>query len=220
MRFGPIDVEHDQEVLTPRPWTLVQSEWAAELPVGPMLELGCGAGHIGLAAAVLTGSPLVQVDRSPAACRWAARNATAAGVAAHVEQRCGGLAEVLRDGERFAVVIADPPYVESADVGRFPDDPEGAIDGGEDGLELVRTFLAVAAEHLAPGGSIVLQLGAPDQIEAVASWLRQPGAPRLMVVERRVVADDRSLALLRASDGPEAGQATSTPSRAAARLTP
>ena len=53
MRFGPVDIRHDDEVLEPRPWTIAQAEWASELPAGPMLELGCGAGHIGLAAAAL-----------------------------------------------------------------------------------------------------------------------------------------------------------------------
>ena len=199
MRFGPLDIDHDDEVLEPRPWTLAQSAWAAELPAGPMLELGCGAGHIGLAAAVLSGSPLVQVDTSEAACRWAARNAATAGLADRVEQRCGEIEDVLGPDEQFAIVIADPPYVESSDVEAFPEDPERAIDGGRDGLDLVRTFLVAAEQHLAPGGSIVLQLGAPRQIEAVASWLRRPDAPDLAVVERRVVGDDRSLALLQAA---------------------
>ena len=198
MRFGPLDIEHDDDVLEPRPWTLAQSEWAAELPAGPMLELGCGAGHIGLAAAALSGSTLVQVDSSEAACRWAGRNAAAAGLADRVEQRCGAVEDVLRAGERFAVVIADPPYVESSEVQEFPEDPEHAIDGGDDGLDLVRTFLRTAADHLAPGGSIVLQLGAPRQIDAVASWLRRGDAPDLAVVGRRVVGEDRSLALLQA----------------------
>ncbi len=199
MRFGPLDIEHDDEVLEPRPWTLAQSEWAAELPAGPMLELGSGAGHIGLAAAVLSGSTLVQVDTSAAACRWAARNAAAAALAERVEQRCGEIQDVLRADERFAIVIADPPYVESADVEGFPEDPEHAIDGGEDGLDVVRAFIVAAEQHLAPGGSIVLQLGAPSQVEAVASWLRRPGTPSLAVVERRVVGEDRSLALLQAA---------------------
>ena len=201
MRFGPVEIASDGSVLEPRPWTLAQAEWVAELPLGPMLELGCGAGHIGLAAAVLTGSPLVQVDRSEPACRWAATNAEQAGVAERVAQRCGDVHDVLRSDERFAVVIADPPYVESAGVQRFPDDPETAIDGGPDGLELTRFFLAVAAEHLAPGGSIVLQLGAPTQIDAVAVWLETDDAPDLVVVDRRVVAGDRSLALLQAGSG-------------------
>src|SRR4051794_32540122 len=56
--FGPIMVDYDARVLTPRDWTLGQSEWAAELArgfdvAGRMLELCAGAGHIGLAAAVL-----------------------------------------------------------------------------------------------------------------------------------------------------------------------
>ncbi|MGI8938148.1 MAG: hypothetical protein ACR2JF_08045, partial [Iamia sp.] len=138
-------------------------------------------------------------DTREAVCRCTARNAAAAGVADWVEQRCGEIQGVLRAGERFAIVIADPPYVESADVDGFPEDPAHAIDGGEDGLDLVRTFLVAAGQHLAPGGSIVLQLGAPRQIEAVASWLRRPDAPRLAVVEQRVVGDDRSLALLQAA---------------------
>ena len=198
MRFGPLDIDHDDEVLEPRPWTLAQSEWAAELPAGPMLELGCGAGHIGLAAAALSGSTLVQVDTSGAACGWSARNAAAAGLADRVEQRCGEIADVLRPDERFAVVIADPPYVESSDVQEFPEDPEHALDGGEDGLDVVRAFLVTAEQHLAPGGSIVLQLGAPSQIESVAAWLRHAGSPSLAVVDRRVVGADRSLALLQA----------------------
>ena len=197
IRFGPVEIASDDSVLEPRPWTLAQAEWVAELPLGPMLELGCGAGHIGLAAAVLTGSALVQVDRSQSACGWAATNAERAGVAERVSQRCGDVHDVLRPEERFAVVIADPPYVESGGVRRFPHDPESAIDGGPDGLELTRFFLAVAADHLAPGGGIVLQLGAPAQIDAVAAWLDGPDAPGLAVVDRRVVADDRSLALLR-----------------------
>ena len=113
--FGPLRVAFDGSVLRPRAWTLAQSEWAAELAAGgePLLEVGCGAGHIGLAAAVMSGSRLVQVDRDPAACRWAGLNAAAAGCGDQAEQRCGTAAEVLGDGEVFAVVIADPPYVPS-----------------------------------------------------------------------------------------------------------
>ena len=81
LRFGPVDIAYDRTVLEPRPWTLAHSEWAAELADGgAMLEVGCGAGHIGLAAAVLSGCRLVQVDRDPSACRWAGRNAAANGL--------------------------------------------------------------------------------------------------------------------------------------------
>src|SRR5688572_7240491 len=53
--FGPVTVTYDAGVLRPRPWTLAQAQWAAALlegaPAGHVLELGCGAGHIGLAIA-------------------------------------------------------------------------------------------------------------------------------------------------------------------------
>lgn len=199
LRFGPVEIGYDDLVLTPRPWTLAQARWVEELPRGPMLELGCGAGHIGLAAAVLTGSSLVQVDRSEAACRWAATNAAAAGCSERVSQRCGDVGEVLRPDERFAVVIADPPYISSSSVERHPLDPVLAIDGGDDGLDLARRFLTVAADHLAPDGSVVLQLGGAHQVDGVAAWLGEPSSPALEVVDRRIVADDRTLALLQAA---------------------
>ena len=194
--FGPVQVTYEDAVLEPRPWTLAQSVWAAELPPGPMLELGCGAGQIGLAAAALTGCPLVQVDRSEAASRAAAANASAAGLGGSVTQRTGDPADVLAADERFAIIIADPPYIPSEEVDRFPDDPTHAIDGGGDGADLVHHFLRVAADHLAPGGGIVLQVGGPEQLDEVETWLRGTDGPDLVVRERRELAADRALALL------------------------
>ena len=82
--FGPITVDYDERVLEPREWTLQQSRWAAELAgdaeSGPILELCSGAGHIGLAAAVLSGRDLVQVDANPVACSFAIFNAARAGL--------------------------------------------------------------------------------------------------------------------------------------------
>jgi methylase of polypeptide subunit release factors len=75
---------------------------------------------------------------------------------------------VLDDGERFAVVIADPPWVSSDAVSRYPEDPVLAIDGGSDGLDLVRACLDVVDAHLADGGHALLQTG-PDQPEAVTA---------------------------------------------------
>lgn len=196
-RFGPVDIGYDGGVLEPRPWTLAQSEWAAELADGrPMLEIGCGAGQIGLAAVALSHAPLVQVDRDPAACRWAARNARRNGLSHLVEQRCGTADEVLRPDERFGLVLADPPYVPTAEVARFPEDPVLAIDGGRDGLELVRAFVTQAAAHLDPDGAVVLQVWGRRQADQAWAWLDAPGAPALRVLAVRDYAPDRSLVLL------------------------
>jgi release factor glutamine methyltransferase len=161
-----------------------------------MLEIGCGAGQIGLAAAVLSGSALVQVDRDPAACRWAAHNAAANGCATRVEQRCGTAQEVLAPAERFGVVIADPPYVPSSDVGLYPEDPLGAIDGGADGLEVPRAFVEAAAGHLAPGGNVVVQLRGLAQVDQLAAWLDRGTGPLLTVADARSYGDTRALARL------------------------
>jgi release factor glutamine methyltransferase len=197
VRFGPIDVAFDESVLRPRAWTLAQSEWAAELSDGsPMLEVGCGAGHIGLAAAALRGARLVQVDRDPAACRWAGVNAAANGYAELVEQRCGRAEDVLGEGERFGMVIADPPYVPSSELHLYPEDPLGAIDGGPDGLDSVRAFLAGIAGHVDRGGSVVLQVRGLAQVGQLEAWLRGSSAPPFDVTESRPYGDLRALARL------------------------
>ncbi len=195
IRFGPIDVAFDESVLRPRPWTLAQSEWAAELSDGgPILELGCGAGHIGLAAAALRGARIVQVDRNPAACRWARVNAAANGLADMAEQRCGAVDDVLGVGERFGVVIADPPYVPSDEVHLYPEDPVSAIDGGPDGLGAIRNFLTAAGGHVAPGGSVIVQVRGLLQVGHLEGWLAHPSSPSLIVVEARSYGDIRALA--------------------------
>ncbi len=204
VRFGPIDVAFDESLLRPRPWTLAQSEWAAELSDGsPILEIGCGAGHIGLAAAVLSGARLVQVDRDPAACRWAAINAAANGCGERAEQRCGRAEEVLGDDEQFGVVIADPPYVPSSEVHLYPEDPLGAIDGGPDGLDSVRSFLGGIAGHVDRGGSVVLQLRGLAQVDQLGAWLNDPSSPSFMVTESRSYGDVRALSRLESRPGQE-----------------
>lgn len=178
IRFGSLTIAYDDRVLLPRPWTLLQSEWARELlasaPAGPVLELCSGAGHIGLAAVVGTGRRLVCVDRDPVACAFAEHNARAAGLQDLVEVRAMDLDQVGTDGavdETYPLVIADPPWVPSGQVGRHPEDPLGAIDGGPDGLELARQCLGVLERCLAPGGDALVQLGSVEQAVALAGEL-------------------------------------------------
>lgn len=167
--FGELRIAYDARVLRPRPWTSAQSAWAAELladaPPGQVLELCCGAGQIGLLAIAGTDRRLVCVDLNPVACELTRANAAANGLAGRVEVRHGAMDEVLRDSERFVLVVADPPWVRRADVGRFPEDPVLAIDGGDDGLAVARTCMAVARDHLRPGGTLLLQLGSLDQVD-------------------------------------------------------
>lgn len=165
----------------------MQSEWAAELsptlPDGPILELCAGAGHIGLVAALSTARKLVQVECDPIAAAFATRNADRAGLGGY-EVRVTPLDASVFPGESFPLIIADPPYVPTHDVGAFPDDPNDAIDGGADGLKFIRQCIGVAAAHLAPSGALLLQVRGRAQAE------------QLCAREVRVHDEDRAVALI------------------------
>ena len=172
LSFGSLIIQFDEHVLEPRPWVVLQSEWARELlsdaPAGPVLELCTGAGHIGLMALPGNERDLVAVDADPAACAWARHNAETNDLAGRVEVRHGRLEDAVRPDESFVLVLADPPWVPRAEVGNFPEDPVLAIDGGTDGLDVARACLDTAARALVPGGSLLLQLGTDDQAQALA----------------------------------------------------
>jgi release factor glutamine methyltransferase len=189
--FGPLTIPYDGRVLAPRPWTLLQSEWAAELsprlPPGPILELCAGAGHIGLVAAKLTGRPLVQVECDPVAAAFATRNAHAAAVH-DVEIRIAPLHTSVFPGEAYPLILADPPYLPIADLDRFPDDPRRAIDGGTDGLMFLRQCIAIAAQHLARDGAMLLQVRGRAQAQQLGDF------------EVRAHDDERAVALLTAKE--------------------
>ncbi len=202
MTFGDLDIAYDERVLEPRPWTTMHAEWAAELlagwPAGPALELGAGAGQIGLLALHRLGNParrLVAVDESAAACEFARANAEAAGLADRVEVRQVDLAHAAARDEHFALVIADPPWVASARTRRYPDDPPRSIDGGPDGLAAPLAFARAASRHLLPGGSVLLQLGSREQAYALSHELRTLTLAEIRIGSGGVVA------LLRPTEG-------------------
>jgi release factor glutamine methyltransferase len=187
MRFGELSVAFDDHVLRPREWTAAQSAWAAELasasPNGPLLELCSGVGQIGLLAVVREPRDLVMVDASSRACELALRNVDEARPASRVEIRNARLEEALGPRERFVGVIADPPWVPRNDVGRYPEDPTTAIDGGPDGLDVGRACIEVAAGHLEPGGWLLLQLGSSHQANTLAGWAKPLGVRLLEIRE-------------------------------------
>jgi release factor glutamine methyltransferase len=134
-----------------------------------VLELCAGVGHIGLLAMAFRPRELVMVDLNPAACELARANVAANPVALPVDVREGRMEDVLAAHERFAGIIADPPWVPTRDVTGFPDDPLVAIDGGDDGMSVAWTCLDVVARHLLDDGWALMQLGTTGQ----ASLLRE-----------------------------------------------
>lgn len=173
--FGGLRISFDERLLRPREWTTAQSWWGAsllpQLPEGDVIELCSGAGQIGLLAIAGTRRRLVCVDVSPVAAAYARQNAEAAGLQDQVVVREGPMAQVVQSGETFSMIIADPPWVPRSRTSTFPEDPLLAIDGGEDGLSIVRDCVSVIMNHLGAGGAALLQLGNNDQAAQVAAML-------------------------------------------------
>lgn len=206
--FGGLWVGYDDRVLSPREWTIAQSQWAAErsssAPPGPILELCAGAGHIGLAAAQWCGRRLHQIDVDPVACAHACCNALRAGMADAVVVECRAIDELAGGGTeggteraiRYPIIIADPPYLNPSEASRYPDDPPLAVLGGPDGLDLVRSCLAVIDARLDDRGSAIVQLRGMRQVLAVCDHLAR-STLQLEVSESRDYGPDRALALVR-----------------------
>lgn len=90
------------------------------------------------------------------------------------------------------MIIADPPWVPHAETSRYPEDPLLAIDGGDDGLDVVFSCLALIESHLAPGSTALLQLGTMEQVDRASKWARRRALIR--ATEARVFPDRGVLA--------------------------
>lgn len=157
----------DRRVLTPRPETELVTEAAlSKLPKDAgcaVLDLCTGSGCIGLTlAAERPGIRVVAVDASADALEVARENAAALGVADRVELLQGDLYTPVA-GRSFGLLVSNPPYVESAAIaGLGPEvrcEPRMALDGGKDGLDLLRRIVGNAASFLEPGAWVVLETG-------------------------------------------------------------
>jgi release factor glutamine methyltransferase len=167
--------------LDPRPDTETLVEAAlALMPEGArILDLGTGTGAI--AVTLLAERPDatgVATDRSARALAVAEANAQSLGVAGRL---------TLLEGSWFApvtgmfdIIMSNPPYIPAREIeGLSPDvrnfDPLEALVGGEDGLDPYRAIALAAGSHMAPGGHVVVEIGAGQAddvaaIFAVAGW--------------------------------------------------
>jgi len=177
--FWSLDLAVDARVLIPRPdsETAVEEALARVRDGGRIADVGTGTGAIALAIAKARPDLTVFAsDVSEDALAVARGNAERLGLAVTFVK--GSLVEPLRTSAPFDLLVANLPYVPTAEVAGLPAEvrcePRLALDGGEDGLDLVRALVAQAAGVLAPGGALVLEIGA-GQAAASTELLRAAG---------------------------------------------
>ena len=173
--FHGLPLKVTPDVLIPRPETELLVDLALErLPnrAGRLLDLGTGSGAIAVAIAhAAPDAEVVAVDASRGALGVARENARRHGASIRFVE--GEWFDRLA-GERFDVVVSNPPYVAAGDAhlgeGDLRFEPRSALVGGPDGLDAIRTIIAGAKAHLVSGGWLLFEHGF-DQAERCRSLL-------------------------------------------------
>lgn len=175
--FYGLDLHVTPAALIPRPETemLVEAALAriggGEYP--EVVDVGVGAGAIAIAIAVHHPTArIVATDVSADALALAAGNARRHGVAGRLQLVRTDLLAAVRG--HIDVIVANPPYVRTADWQRLDPEirehePRLALDGGSDGLGVVRRLLEQAAPFVARGAALYVEIGADEGAEALAS---------------------------------------------------
>lgn len=189
--FWSLDFTVTPQVLIPRPDSeglveqgarLAQS-WQAAHPEALLcvLDVGTGSGNLALSlASMLPQAQVWALDQSLGALHVARHNARSLGLVARVHWVCSDLLTAFRVPQPvFAVCVANLPYVTTAEWQQLPPEirqhePRTALCGGSDGLACIRRLITQIPPLLAPGGTVLLEVGW-QQAPAVLQLLQQPG---------------------------------------------
>ncbi len=203
--FRELDLLSDSRALVPRPETEVLVgevlAWAGEAMPGvlraspdpegigegsaPLFAADVGTGTGAIALSLLKEGPfqrVVATDPSPEALAIARENAELHGLTGVLELREGPLFMPLDPGERFHVLVSNPPYIPDGDrAGLQPEvrdwDPPTALFAGPEGLDVLLPLVEGAGAHLIPGGLLALEVG-DGQAGKVARAMEETGGFR------------------------------------------
>jgi release factor glutamine methyltransferase len=179
--FRSLMLEVDARVLVPRPdtetlvdvaLTLLPSEGASRI-----VDVGTGSGAVALAIKKeRPEAELFAVERSPDAAAVARKNAERLGLAVTVLE--GDLLAPVAAQAPFTLIVSNPPYIPSDEIARLAPEvrkePVAALDGGRDGLDVIRRLVKEAPPLLAATGALALEVGA-GQAAAVSALFAADG---------------------------------------------
>lgn len=167
--FCGLTLRSDARALAPRPETEELTQYCANLferGADPaVLDLCTGSGCIALAlAAKFPKGRITAVDLSEDALRLAAENARLTKLQERVQFLQSDLFENVSG--TFDLIVSNPPYIPTADIAALSaevhKEPRLALDGGADGLDIIRRIASVAADYLNPHGTLALEIGAGE----------------------------------------------------------
>ena len=170
--FWGLEFEVGPEVLAPRPETeIIVEEALARLGRANrgddarflVVDVGTGSGCLAVCLArELAAASVIATDVSAAALSIAARNAQRHGVGDRIEFRHTSLVDGVSGPA--ALIVSNPPYIPAGDIAGLPPEvrvwePLQALDGGLDGLAVIRALVEAAPRVLAPGGWFIMEFG-------------------------------------------------------------
>ena len=210
VQFRELELQVDRRALIPRPETEVlvgqAIAWAKRNGTArSALDIGTGSGAIALSLvheqAVQT---VVATDVSADALSLARANAERLGLADSVDLRCGALWAAVENGEKFDIVISNPPYVAWAERETLQPEvrewePAAALFAESDGLSVVREIIHGAGRHLHGGGLLALEVGM-TQASLVAEEVRALPAFSDVDVVRDLTGRDRVVTAVRKAE--------------------
>jgi len=188
--FYGLELSVNPAVLIPRPETELLVELSLQREFSSVADLGTGSGAIALALKhQRPRARVVAIEASAAALVVARKNAARFNL--DIDFRHGRWLAPLA-GERFDLIVSNPPYVAEGDphLADLAFEPAAALVAGPDGLAAIREIVAAAPSHLVPGGWLMLEHGVGQDVavrslltekglEEVATWPDLAGIPRV-----------------------------------------
>ncbi|MDH4101353.1 MAG: peptide chain release factor N(5)-glutamine methyltransferase [Nitrospirota bacterium] len=195
--FWGLEMEVSPAVLIPRPETEVLVEEAIKTVGGKsdsaltILDLCTGSGCVAVALAKdLSEAKVWATDISAEALDVARRNAARHGVDSRVSFCAGDLWDAVSDQElegAVDMIVANPPYIPNTDIDGLERnvkdfEPLSALDGGNEGLDIIRRIIAEAPRFLKPSGALLMEIGY-NQGVAVSALMEEKGFTEVRVLK-------------------------------------